>query len=242
MNVQDKVTLITGASDGIGLVTARRFAQGGAKLALMARSADKLEALAEELRGQGHEAISVPTDVIDPAQVHRAIADIIRHYGRIDVLINNAGQAAVGKVAELDIDDFRSIIEVNLLGAFTMMQTVIPIMRSQGGGLIINISTMVSKMNIPSLAAYAASKAGLNALSGTARVELAPDNIRVVTVFPRMTRTDFPKHSLGDTEFHKRVHDNPNIPIDEPELVAEKIFEAAITEPEEQYVVEPKGE
>lgn len=242
MDVRGKVTLITGASEGIGLVTARRFAEAGAKLALLARSGDKLEALAEELRGQGHEAIAVPADVCDPVQVNGAIEAVMMDYGRIDILINNAGQAAVGKVADLDVDDFRSIIEVNLLGAFRLMQAVIPVMRKQGGGLIINISTMVSKMNIPSLAAYAASKAGLNALSGTARVELAPENIRVITVFPRMTRTDFPKHSLGDTEFHERVHDNPNIPIDQPELVAEKILEAAINEPEEQYVVEPKAD
>ena len=236
MDIQDRVTLITGASEGIGLATARRFAQAGAKLALVARSMEKLTALADELRGRGAEAIAVPADLRDPAQARRMVDETTRHYGRIDILINNAGQAAVGKVADLDLDDFRQIIDLNLLGSFSAMQAVIPVMRKSGGGLVINVSTMVSKMRIPALGAYAATKAALNALSGTARAELAPENIRVITVFPRMTATDFSKHSLGDRETHQRVHANPDVPVDPPERVADMILDAAIHEPEEQYV------
>jgi NAD(P)-dependent dehydrogenase (short-subunit alcohol dehydrogenase family) len=111
-------------------------------------------------------------------------------------------------------------------------------MRLGGGGLIINVSSMVSKMRIPGLGAYAATKAALNMLSDTARVELAADKIRVVTIYPRMTATDFGKHSLGDQGMrqHQRASVSPAMVIDTPEMVAEKILLAAQKEPDEQYM------
>lgn len=236
MDIQDKVVIITGASEGIGRATAKRFAEAGAKLALVARSVDRLAELADELRERGCDAISAPSDVSDPAQLKRAVAETVRHFGRIDVLINNAGQAAVGRIADLDLGDFRQIVDLNLFGSFIAMQSVIPIMQEHGEGLIINVSSMVSKMSIPALGAYAATKAALNALSNTARAELAPEGIRVITVFPRMTSTDFSIHSLGNREMHQRYHSNPNVPVDTPEQVADMILTAAINEPEEQYM------
>src|ERR1700753_521357 len=98
MEIRDKVVLITGASAGIGLATVRRFATAGAKLALVARSADALDHLAEELQSQGSDAVSLPADVSDPKQVQRIIEETVRHFGRLDVLINNVGQAAVSTV------------------------------------------------------------------------------------------------------------------------------------------------
>lgn len=236
MDIQGKVVLITGASEGIGRATAKRFAEAGAKLALVARSVDRLAELADELRERGCDAISAPADISDPDQLKRAVAETVRHFGRIDVLINNAGQAAVGRIADLDLGDFRQIVDLNLFGSFTAMQAVIPIMQKYGDGLIINVSSMVSKMSIPTLGAYAATKAALNVLSATARAELAPEGIRVITVFPRMTSTDFSMHSLGDREMHQRHHSSPNIPVDTPEQVADVILTAAIDEPEEQYM------
>jgi len=239
MDIPGKVTIITGASAGIGLTTARRFAATGAKLVLIARSADKLAALAEELRGQGHDALPLPADMRDPAAVDRMIEQAFAHYGRIDILINNAGQAAAGTVAQVRPDDYRQIIELNLFGSLYAMQAAIPKMRQGGGGLIINISSMVSKMHIPGLAAYASTKSALNMLSDTARVELAPDNIRVITVYPRLTATDFGKNSLGDpqTRQRQRAHTTtgPN-PADSPELVADRILDAAQREPPEQFM------
>ena len=236
MNVQGKVVLITGASAGIGLATAKRFAQEGAKVALVARSADALARLADELSKQGREAIAIPVDLRDPAEVKRAIAETARHYGRLDILINNAGQAAAGTVADLNPEDFRQILDLNVFAPLLAMQAAIPVMREQGGGLIINVSSMVSKMRIPGLAAYAATKVALNMLSDTARVELASENIRVISIFPRMTATDFAKNSLGDPEVRRRQRVNPAAPTDTPEHVAERILAAAINEPEEQYM------
>lgn len=236
MDIADKVVLITGASEGIGLATARRFAEAGAKLSLVARSAAKLEALADELNAAGSEAIAVPTDVSDPEQVKNAVAETVRHYGRIDVLINNAGQAAAGTVADVSPDHFRRIIDLNIFGPLIAMQAAIPVMRKHGGGLIINVSSMVSKMRLPGLGAYAATKVALNMLSDTARGELAPDNIRVITVLPRMTATEFGSHSLGRTWGHQRQHAHPSVPVDSAEHVANRILDAAISEPEEQYM------
>jgi NAD(P)-dependent dehydrogenase (short-subunit alcohol dehydrogenase family) len=239
MDISGKVAIITGASAGIGLAAARRFAIEGAKVVLAARSTDKLTALAEELRSQGCEALPLPADMRNPAAVKRMIEQAFQHYGRIDILINNAGQAAAGTVSEVNVDDFRQILELNVFGPLFAIQAVVPKLRQGGGGLIINISSMVSKMHIPGLGAYAATKAALNMLSDTARVELASENIRVVTFYPRTTATDFGKNSLGDKQLRQRQRDSSasrGIIVDTPEQVAEKILEAARDEPEEKYM------
>ncbi len=239
MEIKNTVTVITGASGGIGLATARRFAQAGAKVVVAARSGDKLKQLVDELRGQGREALAVPTDMRHQAEVERLIETAAKHYGRIDVLINNAGQAAAGRVAEASIEHFQQIIELNLFGPIYAIRAVVPHMRQTGGGLIINISSMVSKMHIPGLATYASTKAALNVLSDTARVELAPENIRVITVFPRMTATDFGRNSLGNQQMRQQQRaaaPRPDVVVDSPEYVAEKILEAAQKEPAEQYM------
>lgn len=236
MDIRDKIVLITGASAGIGLATAHRFATAGAKLALVARSVDALNHLAEELQRQGGDAIALPADVSNPKQVQQVIEETVRHFGRLDVVINNAGQAAAGTIADLDPDDFRKILDLNVFGPLAAMQAVIPIMREQGGGLIINVSSMVSKMHIPGLAAYAATKAALNMLSDTARVELASEHIRVITIYPRLTATDFGKNSLGNQRVRQQQRQGSPIPVDTPELVAEKILAAALHEPDEQYM------
>jgi NAD(P)-dependent dehydrogenase (short-subunit alcohol dehydrogenase family) len=206
VEIPGKVTIITGASAGIGLAAARRFAGAGARVVLVARSADKLSALAEELRQQGHDALPLPADMRDPVAVGQMVEQAFQRYGSIDILINNAGQAAAGTVAAVSPDDFRQIIELNVFGPLYAIQAAVPKMRQGGGGMIINVSSMVSRMHIPGLAAYASTKAALNMLSDTARVELASDNIRVITVYPRLiewpallaTATDFGRNSLGD--------------------------------------------
>jgi short-subunit dehydrogenase len=237
MDIQGSVTIITGASAGIGLATARRFAEAGAKLALVARSTDKLAALAAELQGQGHEALPLTADMRNPAAVRQMVERTWQHYGRIDMLINNAGQAAAGMVADVSPDDFRKIIELNIFGPLYAIQAAVPKMRQSGGGLIINISSMVSKMRLPGLAAYAATKSALNMLSDTARVELAVDNIRVITVFPRLTATAFGRNSLGDQQVREsqRTRAAAIVP-DSADHVAGKILEAARKESAEQYM------
>ncbi len=238
MDIQDKVVIITGASEGIGLATARLFAQEGAKLALAARSADTLNNIVNELHEQHREAIVVPTDMRNKDAIESMVNSVFQQYGRIDILINNAGQSVRGNVADVDIDQFRHIFELNVLGPVEAMQAIIPKMRQNGGGLIINVSSNVTKMHIPAISAYAATKAALNMISDTAREELAPDNIRITTMFPGQTATNFGKNSLATANTN---HQGPRSPQggpgpDSAEDVAQKILEAARNEPHDQYM------
>jgi NAD(P)-dependent dehydrogenase (short-subunit alcohol dehydrogenase family) len=238
MDISGKVVIVTGASAGIGRVTAARFAEAGAKVVCAARSTDKLNALAEDLRGRGGDALSVTADMRNRQAVVEMVEAAFRRYKRIDILVNNAGQSAAGTVAEVSPEDFRSILELNVFGPLYAMQAVIPKMRAGGGGVIINVSSMVSKMHIPGLAAYAATKSALNMLSETARVELEGENIRVISVFPRLTATDFGKNALGDSALRQRQRGSAGggQTADRPEHVAERILLAAREEPAEQYM------
>jgi NADP-dependent 3-hydroxy acid dehydrogenase YdfG len=235
MEVQGKVVIITGASMGIGAATARVFAENGAKLVLAARSADKLAEIASSLPNQA-ETLIVATDMTDQAQVQALIDTADARFGRIDILVNNAGQAAVGAVASINPELYRQIIELNLFGPLYAIQAVVPKMKAQGGGVIINISSSVSKMAIPGIGAYASTKYALNGLSLTARNELAGDNIRIVLFHPGQTTTDFGKNALFDANGGFSGPQPGNQPMPKPdsaEDVANKILEAAIAEPAE---------
>jgi short-subunit dehydrogenase len=238
MELKDKVVLVTGASMGIGLATARAAAAAGAKVVLAARSSDKLTQLAEELRREGSAALVVPTDMRNQTEVKQLIEMTVHHFGQIDVLINNAGQAVAGTITDLDLEAYRQVIELNVFGPIYALQASVPQMRAQGGGIIINVSSMVSKMSIPGLGGYASTKAALNMLSNTARGELAADNIRVITVYPRMTSTDFGRNSIGNRQMRQQQRGNArsDMVIDTPEFVAQKILDAIQQEPAEQYM------
>jgi NADP-dependent 3-hydroxy acid dehydrogenase YdfG len=235
MDVQDKVVIITGASEGIGLATARLFAQQGAKVALAARSADKLNSTVNELREQQHEAIAIATDMRDRHSIDALVEGVVQHYGHVDILINNAGQAVQGNIANVDIDQFRQVFELNVLGPVQAMQATIPQMHQHGGGLIINVSSNVTQMHLPVIGAYASTKAALNMVSDTAREELAGDNIRVTTMFPRMTATQFGQNSLSSAKA-SRLQPPTEAQFDSAEDVAQKILAAAQEEPENQYM------
>lgn len=224
MNIQGKVIVITGASSGIGMATARRAAALGAQVALVARSADALAALAAELTTQGATAVAIPADLRAPAQTRDAIIMAAEQFGRIDVLINNAGQSALGRVADLDLDAFRQIVELNVFGPVAAMQAAIPFMRANGGGVIVNISSSVSNLQIPGLGAYASTKSALNKLSATARGELGPENIRVLTFYPGQTATAFGANAIGDLQIRQSLRPAQPSQVDTPEFVAERIL------------------
>jgi NADP-dependent 3-hydroxy acid dehydrogenase YdfG len=229
MEVADKVVIITGASGGIGLATAQLFAQHGARVALVARSAERIQQLAVDLPA----ALAVPTDMRDTAAVRQMIAQVQQHYGRIDILVNNAGQGMHVPVAQADLDQYRDVFELNVVSVLNAMQTVIPIMRAQGGGVIINISSGLSKRIVPGVGPYASTKYALNALTLTARLELAPDNIRVGLMLPGLTATDFARNTIRTTT--NSTERQRIMPADSPEHVAAKILEAVETEAAEVY-------
>ena len=220
MEIGDKVAIVTGASEGIGLATARYLAAQGAKVVLAARSAGKLHDLERELPG----ALAIPTDMRRPHDIQDLMDMTMERYGRIDILINNAGQGVYGTVETTEVEALEEIMELNVYAVLRAMQAVIPIMRKQGGGTIVNISSMVSKMYIPGLAFYASTKYALNAISLTARAELAADNIVVSVIYPKMTATNFGVHAIGARQDERTTGQRtPN--IDMPEDVAAKIGE-----------------
>lgn len=237
MDLFDKVVLITGASSGIGSACAFAFAQAGAKVGLLARSVEPLQILTAELVKVGHRAIALPADVTERTTVDAAIATLLEQFGQIDLLVSNAGQGLAGSVAEMSTEDYRQIIELNLIGWLNCAQAVIPIMKQQGGGVIISVNSMVSKINIPNLAGYSSTKHALKSLTHTARMELASSNIRVISVYPNRTDTAFFKRSLGVNQSQAARNEIARQqPMASPEFVARKIVEAAREEPRDQYM------
>jgi NADP-dependent 3-hydroxy acid dehydrogenase YdfG len=187
MELQDAVVLVTGASSGIGAATARAAADAGAKVVLTARRADRIDALAAELP----EALAVRTDVTREGDLANAVEQALARFGRVDVLINNAGQGLHEPIERIRLEDLRAVLELNVVGALAAMQAVIPAMRQQGAGAIVNVSSGTTLHLMPGVGGYAATKAALNTLSTIARLELADAGIVVSTVFPRITDTDF---------------------------------------------------
>jgi short-subunit dehydrogenase len=221
MEKKNKVIIVTGASDGIGLAVARKLAHAGAKVVLAARSDEKLAALAHELPG----SVAVHTDMTQQTDIQNLIDRTMEIDGRIDILINNAGQGMYGPAESIDIDKYKHIMNLNVYGPLYAMQLVIPKMREQGGGMILNISSRVSKNYFPNLSAYASTKYALNALSLTARDELKKDNIIVSVFHPKMTSTSFGKNALGTRpDFGDRPR-TPGMEVDTPEQVADKVLE-----------------
>lgn len=225
MNVKDKVAIVTGASEGIGKAIAEQLAAKGAKLVLAARNEERLAELAHRL---GNGAVAVRTDMGDENQIQNLIDRAIEIHGRIDLLVNNAGQGLYGPVESVNMDQYRHVMNLNVFGPLFAMELVIPKMRAQGGGMILNISSRVSKNYFPMLGAYASTKYALNALSLTARTELEKDHIVVSVMHPKMTATNFGKNALGarlNADRNEPQRELPRMEVDTPEQVAERTME-----------------
>lgn len=214
MKIKDSIVIVTGASMGIGLAVAKLLSQQGATVVLAARSANTLAKLEEEIP----HSFAVVTDMRKPEEITALIAAVKEKYGRIDILINNAGQGMHANVEKIDIDDYKDVMELNVFSVVRAMQQVIPIMRAQGGGMIMNISSRVSENYFPGLAAYASTKYALNAISLTAREELKKDNIIVSIFLPKMTATEFGQNAHG--EKYVSSAGRPGMHVDTAEEVA----------------------
>jgi short-subunit dehydrogenase len=221
MKIQEKVVVITGASSGIGQALARAVHARGGIPVIAARRADRLSALSEELDG----ALAVQTDVTDTAQLQALVDKTLERHGRIDVWVNNAGQGIVMPVAEMSTEDLRKITDVNLIAPTVAMRLVHPIMKEQGEGTIINVSSATTRtpMVIPGYAAYVGAKAAINKISETARTEMASDGITVSLVLPFITETEF--HDVQIKQDDTRAGRPPGIKADTAETVAEKMVE-----------------
>jgi short-subunit dehydrogenase len=215
---------MTGASGGIGLAAAELLTRRGAKVALVARSLNRLREISAGLPG----SYPVGADMTREDDIKRMVREVRHHYGRIDVLINNAGQGYDACAERINIDIFRQIFELHVVGPLIAMQQVIPIMREQKEGMIVNISSGLALMSLPNMSPYASMKIALGSVSLTAREELKKDHIQVIVVYPYITDTDFEKNTIRETveEASGPEEDRgPFRPPDSPGHVARKILE-----------------
>ena len=218
--LQDNVVIITGASSGIGAALARQFAAEGAKLALAARSLDKLQLLADSL---DTDALPVRTDMTDPAQIREMVRLTAERFGRIDILVNNAGVGLYGSFVETPPEQLRQLVATNWLGPAYAIQAAVPYMRQQGKGQIINISSVAGKIAIPWMTTYCSTKFALNALSYGLRMELEQDNIQVINVCPGRIKTPFTANAFKDAS--SRPLPPGGIPV---ERVARAVLRASL--------------
>jgi len=193
-SLDGKVVIVTGASAGIGLATAHLLTNQDAKVVLVARSKNKLE----ELSGNLADSFVSVTDMAQPEQIAAMIKAVQQHYGRIDALVNNAGQGYDSMVEKFNPLALHKIFDLDFVGPLLAMQQVIPIMKAQKGGSIINVSSGTALMHLPSMGVYAAIKEALAHLSLTAREELKADHINVSVVYPYITLTDFEKNTIKE--------------------------------------------
>lgn len=189
-SLRDKVVLITGGSRGLGLVLARQVCAAGGKVALIARDTEELgRAKADLARRGAPNAFGVRSDLLDTEQIRSAVRQTIDRFGKIDILINNAGIIEVGPVAHMTREDFERAMRLHFWAPFELISQIVPEMRTWGGGRIVNISSIGGKVAVPHMAPYSTSKFALTGFSDALRAELARDNIHVTTVAPGMMRT-----------------------------------------------------
>ena len=188
---QDKVVVITGASSGIGRLLARRVAERGARLALVARRETLLNELADEFRGMGREALPVVCDVADRQAVFTAAAAITAHFGRVDVLVNNAGYGHHRRFLDWDLDDMERMLRVNFLGSLYWTKAVLPQMVERRSGWLVFVASVAGKIGVPEESAYAASKFAMVGLAEALSVELEDGGVHVLTVCPGTIDTEF---------------------------------------------------
>jgi short-subunit dehydrogenase len=228
MQINERVFMVTGASSGIGLSTAIALSERGAKVAMLARSSPALLELARKLPG----SLPVTVDMTQFDRVREAVGAVHQHYGRIDGLINNAGRSYAASVEEIDPALFDEIFHLNVLGPIVAMQAVIPLMRAQGGGSIVNINSGTAFMTVPQYSVYSASKRALLGFSLTARAELEKDRIVMSEIYPFITATNFGTNRMGNP-----AGGGPSANYaagDKPEFVAGLVLQA-IEEGQAQY-------
>lgn len=212
--LKGKVAIVTGAGRGLGRAVAKGLAAAGAKVGLFSRTARELEAVAEEIRREGAEALAMPGDVAGGSQVARLVSETVDRFGGVHILVNNAGIVGPARFLEdADPKAWSSTLAVNLTGAYHCCREVIPHMRSAGGGAIINVTSGLADMPFPHFCAYGASKAGLNQLTRSLSEEFREAGIRINAVDPGILDTSMQariRESGADTlrpKIHRRFLD-----------------------------------
>ncbi|QPF87591.1 SDR family oxidoreductase [Bradyrhizobium genosp. L] len=202
--IKDKIVVVTGASSGLGEATARLLSAHGATVVLGARRADRLQGLAKDLEARGGKALALQTDVIRHEQVKALVDSAVQAYGRIDVMINNAGLMPQAPLEQLKIDEWDRMIDVNIKGVMYGIAAALPHMQRQKAGHFINVSSVAGHRVGPGFAVYAATKFAVRALSEGLRQEVKPYNIRTTVISPGAVATELP-NSVSDPAAAERL-------------------------------------
>ena len=218
-----KAVVVTGASSGIGRATALAFGAAGSRVALVARRRAVLDEVAELVRAQGAEALVVPTDVTDRTQVHACLEAVQDRFGRIDVVVNNAGVLIPAHVLDLDAADLDAMLRVNLFGALFVMQEAVRRMRAQRGGCVVNVASLAGRRGVSPLGGYCATKFALVGLTEALRTELHGEPVHVALVLPGVVETPMVDAMAADREFRDLWPSALNMP---PSWVVWAVFAA----------------
>jgi short-subunit dehydrogenase len=194
-DLRGRTVLITGGSRGLGLVLAREFGRRGARVAICARNREQLSSAAEDLRSHGVEVYSFACDVSKKDEVQAGIEALRQHWGRIDVLVNNAGTIAVGPIDSQTAEDYRESLDIHFWGPLYTTMAVLPEMRRRREGRIVNISSIGGRISVPHLVPYSVGKFALAALSEGLHAEVLRDGVYVTTVYPGLMRTGSPRNA-----------------------------------------------
>src|SRR5271170_4723458 len=234
-NIRGKVVVITGASSGLGEASARLLSAEGAGVVLGARREDRIRSLARELTGSGGKAIALTTDVTRCEEVKKLVDAAVQAYGRIDVMINNAGLMPQAPLERLKIDEWDRMVDVNIKGVLYGIAAALPHMKRQKSGHIINVSSVAGHKVGPGFAVYSATKYAVRALSEGLRQEVKPYNIRTTVISPGAVATELP-NSISEPDIAEKVRRAYEIAIPAESFARAAAF--AISQPDDVDVNE----
>lgn len=235
-NIEGKVVVITGASSGLGEATAQLLAKQGAKLVLAARRVEKIEVLADNINSKGGNAFALPTDVSVKEQVENLVTSAVDKFGKIDVLLNNAGLMPLSPMESLKIKEWEQMIDVNIKGVLYGMAAALPYMKKQKSGHIINVSSVAGHKTFPGSTVYSATKSAVRVISEGFRQEVTPYNIRTTIISPGAVKTELLEH-ISDHEIQKNNEDYVGKIGLKPDAFA-RLISFAISQPEEMDINE----
>lgn len=221
---KDRVVFVTGASRGIGRALALEFAREGARLVLVARSIERVNRLRDEIQADGREVLAIPCDVTEREAVETAIRRTIETFGGLDILVNNAGIGLYSDLATVPMEDFERLMRLNVWAPLYAIQAALPQFEKQGHGHLINVSSILGRLDYPWMGAYCASKHAVNSISNALRMELRDKNIEVMTVCPGRVLTDFQANAIKYKEIVNPA--KPTLPMT-PEAVARAVVRGA---------------
>ncbi|MBD1927373.1 SDR family NAD(P)-dependent oxidoreductase [Trichocoleus sp. FACHB-90] len=225
-----KVAIVTGASAGIGEATAIALAAEGAQVAIAARRFDRLNAIADRIATTGGKALPIVADITDETQVQNLVEKANTQLGRVDILVNNAGIALSGNIEGANTSDWRRMIDLNVLGLMYATHAVLPILKAQGRGHIVNISSVAGRTARVGIGGYNATKWGVNGFSESLRQEVCKHNIRVTIIEPGMVDTEIDSH-ITDPIAKQRTEERRKsiVPLQSEDVAAAIIY--AVTQP-----------